>query len=167
MGDIQVFGGQYAMRIWLDPFKLNAYSLQPSDVSTAIRAQNIQVSAGKIGGLPSPDNQQLTATVRAQSRLQTPEQFRHIIVKSDRNGAIVRVGDVARVVRGDRAGRAVARAVRLQVRGSNQQPVVLVLRAEAVRAVVRETRAVAEAVCAAVLEAREVGCRLVHCFVVQ
>ncbi|MDJ0476392.1 efflux RND transporter permease subunit, partial [Pantoea eucalypti] len=57
----------------------------------------IQVSAGKIGGLPSPDNQQLTATVRAQSRLQTPEQFRNIIVKSDKSGAIVRVGDVARV----------------------------------------------------------------------
>ncbi|KGD72734.1 efflux RND transporter permease subunit [Pantoea vagans] len=97
VGDIQVFGGQYAMRIWLDPFKLNAFALQPSDVSAAIRSQNIQVSAGKIGGLPSPDNQQLTATVRAQSRLQTPEQFRNIIVKSDKSGAIVRVGDVARV----------------------------------------------------------------------
>lgn len=97
VGDIQVFGGQYAMRIWLDPFKLNAYALQPSDVTAAIRSQNIQVSAGKIGRLPSPENQQLTATVRAQSRLQTPEQFRNIIVKSDTRGAIVRVGDVARV----------------------------------------------------------------------
>ncbi|MDU4092044.1 MAG: efflux RND transporter permease subunit [Pantoea sp.] len=97
VGDIQVFGGQYAMRIWLDPYKLASFSLQPSDVSAAIQAQNIQISAGKIGGLPSPDNQQLTATVRAQSRLQTPEQFRNIIVKSDRSGAIVRVGDVARV----------------------------------------------------------------------
>ncbi|MDR7345622.1 multidrug efflux pump [Pantoea alhagi] len=97
VGDIQVFGGQYAMRIWLDPYKLASFSLQPADVSAAIQAQNIQISAGKIGGLPSPDNQQLTATVRAQSRLQTPEQFRNIIVKSDRNGAIVRVGDVARV----------------------------------------------------------------------
>jgi len=97
VGDIQVFGGQYAMRIWLDPAKLYSYALQPSDVAAAIRAQNVQISAGKIGGLPSPDNQQLTATVRAQSRLQTPEQFRNIIVKSDRSGAIVRVGDVARV----------------------------------------------------------------------
>ncbi|ARJ42704.1 multidrug efflux RND transporter permease [Pantoea alhagi] len=97
VGNIQVFGGQYAMRIWLDPYKLASFSLQPSDVSAAIQSQNIQISAGKIGGLPSPDNQQLTATVRAQSRLQTPEQFRNIIVKSDRNGAIVRVGDVARV----------------------------------------------------------------------
>ncbi|BCQ42465.1 hypothetical protein ERHA54_50680 (plasmid) [Erwinia rhapontici] len=65
VGNIQVFGGQYGMRIWLDPFKLNAFSLQPADISSAIQAQNIQVSAGKIGGLPSPANQQLTATVRA------------------------------------------------------------------------------------------------------
>lgn len=97
VGDIQVFGGQYAMRIWLDPLKLSAYSLQPSDISAAIRSQNIQVSAGKIGGLPSPDGQQLTATVRAQSRLQTAEQFRNIIVKSDVSGAALRLGDVARV----------------------------------------------------------------------
>ena len=97
VGDIQVFGGQYAMRIWLDPDKLYSYALQPSDVAAAIRAQNVQISAGKIGGLPSPENQQLTATVRAQSRLQSPEQFRNIIIKSDRSGAIVRVGDVARV----------------------------------------------------------------------
>lgn len=97
VGEIQVFGGQNAKRIWLDPFKLNSFALQPSDVSAAIRSQNIQVSAGKIGGLPSPDNQQLTATVRARSRLQSPEQFRNIIMKSDKSGAIVRVGGVARV----------------------------------------------------------------------
>lgn len=97
VGDIQVFGGEYAMRIWLDPTKLYNYNLQTSDISAAIRAQNVQVSAGKIGGLPSPKNQQLTATVRAQSWLQTPEQFRNIIVKSEKDGATVRLGDVAKV----------------------------------------------------------------------
>ncbi|MGK9174616.1 efflux RND transporter permease subunit [Yokenella regensburgei] len=97
VGDIQVFGGQYAMRIWLDPFKLNSFALQPSDISSAIQAQNIQVSAGKIGGLPSSSSQQLTATVRAQSRLQTAEEFRNIIVRSSKDGATVRLGDVARV----------------------------------------------------------------------
>lgn len=97
VGNIQVFGGQYAMRIWLDPFKLKAFSLQPADISSAIQAQNIQVSAGKIGGLPSPANQQLTATVRAQSRFQTVDEFRGIIVKSDVDGSTVRLGDVARV----------------------------------------------------------------------
>lgn len=97
VGDVQVFGGQYAMRIWLDPLRLSAFSLQPSDVAAAVRSQNIQVSAGKIGGLPAPDNQQLTATVRAQSRLQTAEQFRNIIIRSDSSGAVLRLSDVARV----------------------------------------------------------------------
>lgn len=97
VGNIQVFGGEYAMRIWLDPFKLNAFSLQPSDVSAAILAQNIQVSAGKIGGLPSAAHQQLTATVRAQSRLQSVDEFKKIIIKSEADGSTVRLGDVARV----------------------------------------------------------------------
>ncbi|MGL4683928.1 MAG: efflux RND transporter permease subunit, partial [Hafnia alvei] len=100
VGTLQVFGAEYAMRIWLDPAKLASYSLMPSDVQTAIEAQNVQVSAGKIGALPSPNTQQLTATVRAQSRLQTVEQFKNIIVKSQSNGAVVRIGDVARVEMG-------------------------------------------------------------------
>lgn len=103
VGNIQVFGGEYAMRIWLDPYKLNAFSLQPSDVSDAIQAQNIQVSAGKIGGLPSSDTQQLTATVRAQSRFQTVDEFRNIILQSNSNGATVRLSDVARVEIGSEA----------------------------------------------------------------
>lgn len=103
VGNIQVFGGEYAMRIWLDPYKLNAFSLQPSDVSDAIQAQNIQVSAGKIGGLPSSDTQQLTATVRAQSRFQTVDEFRNIILQSKSNGATVRLSDVARVEIGSEA----------------------------------------------------------------
>lgn len=100
VGSLQVFGAQYAMRIWLDPAKLAGYSLMPSDVQSAIEAQNVQVSAGKIGALPSSDKQQLTATVRAKSRLQTVAQFEDIIVKSDSSGAVVRVGDVARVEMG-------------------------------------------------------------------
>ncbi len=71
VGSLQVFGAEYAMRVWMDPTKLASYSLMPSDVQSAIEAQNVQVSAGKIGALPSSSAQQLTATVRAQSRLQT------------------------------------------------------------------------------------------------
>lgn len=82
VGSLQVFGAEYAMRVWMDPTKLASYSLMPSDVQSAIEAQNVQVSAGKIGALPSSNAQQLTATVRAQSRLQTPDQFKAIIVKS-------------------------------------------------------------------------------------
>ncbi|AGB76123.1 hydrophobe/amphiphile efflux-1 (HAE1) family transporter [Enterobacteriaceae bacterium strain FGI 57] len=109
VGSLQVFGAEYAMRIWMDPAKLASYSLMPSDVQTAIEAQNVQVSAGKIGALPSPDTQQLTATVRAQSRLQTVAQFKDIIVKSQSNGAVVRIGDVARVEMGSEDYTAVAK----------------------------------------------------------
>ncbi|HDR2787179.1 TPA: efflux RND transporter permease subunit [Enterobacter asburiae] len=100
VGSLQVFGAEYAMRIWLDPAKLASYSLMPSDVQSAIEAQNVQVSAGKIGALPSSNAQQLTATVRAQSRLQTVDQFKNIIVKSQSNGAVVHISDVARVEMG-------------------------------------------------------------------
>lgn len=97
VGGVQVFGAQYAMRIWLDPAKLAAYGLMPSDVIAAIESQNAQVSAGKIGGMPSSLGQQLNATVTAQSKLKTPEEFQNIIVKHDMAGATVRVGHVARV----------------------------------------------------------------------
>ncbi|MCS3433788.1 efflux RND transporter permease subunit [Klebsiella sp. BIGb0407] len=109
VGSLQVFGAEYAMRIWMDPAKLASYALMPSDLQTAIEAQNVQVSAGKIGAMPSPDTQQLTATVRSQSRLQTVEQFKDIIVKSQANGAIVRLGDVARVEVGNEDYTAVAK----------------------------------------------------------
>jgi len=97
VGEIQLFGAQYAMRIWLDPMKLTQYNLTSLDVVAAIRSQNAQVSAGQIGGTPSLPSQELNATVSAQSRLQTPEQFRKIILKSDTSGASVSLGDVARV----------------------------------------------------------------------
>ena len=97
VGDVNVFGSKYAMRIWLDPNKLQSLQLMPSDVITAIQNQNVEVAAGEIGGMPQPQGQMLDATVTAQSRLQTPEQFRNIIVKSDPSGARVLLSDVARV----------------------------------------------------------------------
>ena len=97
VGSIRIFGSQYAMRIWLDPSKLLSYKLNPSDISNAILAQNVQVSAGKIGAMPTLNNQQLNATVTAESKLQTPEEFRNIIVKHSSDGALVRLSDVARV----------------------------------------------------------------------
>ncbi|ABD06944.1 Hydrophobe/amphiphile efflux-1 HAE1 [Rhodopseudomonas palustris HaA2] len=97
VGDTQLFGSGYAMRIWLDPDKLAKYALMPSNVATAVEAQNTQVSAGQLGGLPSRKGQQLNATVTARSRLQTPEQFRNIILKSTTDGSLVRLNDVATV----------------------------------------------------------------------
>jgi multidrug efflux pump len=97
VGTAIVFGSPYAMRVWLDPYKLRNYSLQPSDVRAAIQAQNVQVSAGSIGALPALPDQALSATVTAQSQLQTPEEFRKIILKSTSDGAVVHLSDVARV----------------------------------------------------------------------
>ncbi|MBU2979601.1 efflux RND transporter permease subunit [Alteromonas sp. C1M14] len=97
VGDTNVFGSEYAMRIWLDPTKLAAYDLMPSDIATAINNQNVQVAAGKIGAMPALDSQELNATVTAQSMMSTPDQFRQIIVKYDSTGANVLLGDVARI----------------------------------------------------------------------
>jgi multidrug efflux pump len=97
VGNIQAFGSQYAMRIWMDPYKLKNYSLEPADVATAIQAQNVQVSAGSIGAQPAVKGQELNATVTAQSQLQTPQQFRDIILKTSTGGAVVHLSDVARV----------------------------------------------------------------------
>ncbi|NJC35247.1 multidrug efflux pump [Sphingomonas jejuensis] len=97
VGETNVFGSQYAMRIWLDPSRLASYSLMPSDVVTAIQNQNTEVAAGELGGQPQPSTQLLNATVTAQARLQTPQQFENIILKTQPNGATVRLADVARV----------------------------------------------------------------------
>ena len=109
VGDTQVFGGQYAMRIWLDPFKLNSVSLTTSDVKAAIVAQNAQVSAGQIGGAPSVPGQQLNAVITAQSRLQTPDQFKAIVLKTNTDGSSVKLADVARVELGQDSYSAVSR----------------------------------------------------------
>ena len=97
VGEVQVFGGQYAMRIWLDPAKLLNYKLTPADVKSALQAQNAQVSAGQLGGSPSVEGQQLNATVTALSRLQTPKQFEAILLRTTAQGASVYLRDVARV----------------------------------------------------------------------
>jgi multidrug efflux pump len=97
VGDFQLFGAQYAMRVWMDPVKLNNYSLTPVDVSNAIQAQNVQVAAGELGGLPSIKGQQLNATIIGPSRLRTPEQFGNILLKVSSTGSQVRLRDVARI----------------------------------------------------------------------
>ncbi len=100
VGSVQLFGSKYAMRIWLDPDKLKTYSLQPSDIIAAVRAENAQVSVGQLGDLPSVPGQQLNATIISQGRLQTPEQFRAIALRTNASGSTLRLGDVARVERG-------------------------------------------------------------------
>ena len=97
VGSLQVFGSQYAMRIWLDPNKLDAYQLAPSDIIASVQAQNRQVAVGELGGTPAVAGQELNATITAQSRLQTPEQFREIILRSNPDGSLLKLGDVARV----------------------------------------------------------------------
>ncbi|ALD97520.1 MULTISPECIES: efflux RND transporter permease subunit [Pseudomonas] len=97
VGDFQVFGSQYAMRIWLDPAKLNNFQLTPVDVKDAITAQNVQVSSGQLGGLPSISGQQLNATIIGKTRLQTAEQFGNIFLKVNTDGSQVRLKDVATV----------------------------------------------------------------------
>ena len=98
VGDFTLFGAPYAMRIWLDPAKLNAHQLTPSDVIAAVKSQNVQVSAGQLGGLPTiNDKVQLQATVLGKTRMKTAEEFREIMLKVKPNGAQVRLKDVADV----------------------------------------------------------------------
>ncbi|MBV9991121.1 MAG: efflux RND transporter permease subunit [Alphaproteobacteria bacterium] len=109
VGQARVFGSPYAMRIWLDPFKLNSFALTPVDVRNAVLAQNVQVSAGELGAQPTVKGQQLDATVTAQSRLETPEQFRNIVLRTSTTGAVVRLKDVARVELGAQSYAVVSR----------------------------------------------------------
>ncbi|ATE63406.1 efflux RND transporter permease subunit [Rhizorhabdus dicambivorans] len=97
VGDTQVLGAQYAMRVWLDPFKMATLGVTVGDVKAAIRAQNAQVSAGQVGGLPSVKGQALNAVITAQSRLRTVEEFQEILLRSNRDGSAVKLADVARV----------------------------------------------------------------------
>ena len=95
VGDVQTLGSGYAMRIWLDPALLEKYALMPSDVSSALEAQNTEVSAGQLGALPAIKGQQLNATISARSKLQTVEEFRNVVVKASSDGAVVLLGDIA------------------------------------------------------------------------
>lgn len=97
VGAVRNFGSPYAMRVWLDPHRLNSYGLMPSDITEAIEAQNTEVPVGELGARPSSDIQQLNISVTALSRLQTPQQFRDIVLKTAASGAVVTLGDVARV----------------------------------------------------------------------
>ncbi len=97
VGDVQLFGAQYAMRLWIDPQRLDGYGLTPADVSAAVQAQNAQVSAGQLGGAPSVPGQQINATITAQTRLRTPDEFRGILLRVNPDGSQIRLRDVARV----------------------------------------------------------------------
>ena len=110
VGNVNVFGSAYAMRIWLDPAKLRTYGLVPADITAAVQAQNAQVSAGQLGQTPTDDARQaINATVTVQSYLQTPEQFRNILLKSNTDGAQIRLGDVATVEIGSESYSDIAR----------------------------------------------------------
>ena len=109
VGEVQVFGSKYAMRVWLDPSKLAAFELAPEDVVGAIQAQNAQVSAGAFGALPAPEGQMLNATVTAQSLLRTPEDFEQIVLRAETSGGLVLLKDVARVEIGSETYGTIAR----------------------------------------------------------
>jgi multidrug efflux pump len=97
VGNLNVFGSQYAMRIWLDPTRLNSYALAPLDVTAALQSQNVQISGGQLGGTPAVNNQQLTATITEATLMRTPEDFGNILLKVLPDGSQVRLRDVARI----------------------------------------------------------------------
>src|SRR4030088_776374 len=97
VGNLSVFGSQYAMRIWLDPNKLASFALTPLDVTAALQAQNVQTAGGQLGGTPAVQNQQLNAAITGETLLRTPEQFDNILLKVQPDGSQVRLRDVARV----------------------------------------------------------------------
>src|SRR5579863_6642661 len=109
VGDTQFFGSQYAMRIWLDPLKMANLGVTVGDITDAVTAQNAQVSAGQIGGLPTIPGQRLNVIVNVQSRLQTPQQFGDIIVRANPDGSTVKLSDVARVEMGAENDRYISR----------------------------------------------------------
>ncbi|MBT9384329.1 multidrug efflux RND transporter permease subunit [Pseudooceanicola sp. CBS1P-1] len=97
VGSIQMFGSEYAMRIWLDPAKLYKYGLTPSDVTSAVSEQNTNVTVGSLGDLPSAQGQQVTISLKAQSQLSTVDDFRKIVLTTTDDGSSVYLGDVARI----------------------------------------------------------------------
>ena len=100
VGNFNIFGTQYAMRIWLDPNKMNSFALTPLDVTTAIQGQNVQISGGQLGGAPAVENQQLNATITEATLLRTPDEFGRIVLKALPDGSQVRLRDVARIALG-------------------------------------------------------------------
>ena len=97
VGEVENFGTQYAMRIWVDPNKLTSYSLTFEDVIEALRAYNVEVSAGQLGGMPAESGQRLNASIIVQHLLETPEEFSSIPVRINQNGSVIKISDIARV----------------------------------------------------------------------
>ena len=137
VGDFILFGDSYAMRIWLDPARLNSFQLMPQDVINAVRAQNVQISAGQLGGLPTRPGVQLSATVLGKSRLKTAEEFGEILLKVQKNGAQVRLKDVAEInlgardfsISGNYMGKPAASIALRLATGANQLETVKAVRA--------------------------------------
>src|SRR6195952_2457610 len=100
VGNFSVFGSQYAMRIWLDPHKLDSFALTPLDVTAALQAQNVQISGGQLGGTPAVPGQQLNATITEATLMRTPDQFGAVLLKAMPDGSQVRLRDVARIALG-------------------------------------------------------------------
>jgi HAE1 family hydrophobic/amphiphilic exporter-1/multidrug efflux pump len=109
VGDTQLFGSQYAMRVWIDPYKMQGLKVTTGDIRNAITAQNAQVSAGQIGGLPTVKGQAINAVVTAQSRLRTAEQFGAIVLRTNTDGSSVKLSDVARVEIGAETASSISR----------------------------------------------------------
>ncbi|HDS7217402.1 TPA: efflux RND transporter permease subunit [Klebsiella aerogenes] len=109
VGDVQLFGAQYAMRIWLDGNLLNKYNLTPVDVINQLKVQNDQIAAGQLGGTPSVKGQQLNASIIAQTRLKDPEEFGKVTLRVNADGSVVRLKDVARIELGGESYNVVAR----------------------------------------------------------
>ncbi|HCI46801.1 MAG TPA: hydrophobe/amphiphile efflux-1 family RND transporter [Rhodospirillaceae bacterium] len=109
VGSVNVFGAQYAMRIWLDPDKLNSFNLTVMDISAAIRSENAQIAAGQLGGAPAVKGQDINATIIAQTRLRDPGEFGNILVRVNSDGSQIRLRDVARIELGSENYEIVAR----------------------------------------------------------
>ena len=109
VGDVQLFGAQYAMRIWLDADLLNKYKLTPVDVINQLKVQNDQIAAGQLGGTPALPGQQLNASIIAQTRLKNPEEFGKVTLRVNSDGSVVRLKDVARVELGGENYNVIAR----------------------------------------------------------
>jgi multidrug efflux pump len=109
VGDTQLFGAQYAMRIWLDANLLNKYQLTPVDVINELKIQNNQIAAGQLGGTPAVGNQQLNASIIAQTRLKDPQEFGNVTLRVNSDGSVVRLRDVAHIELGGENYNVVAR----------------------------------------------------------
>jgi multidrug efflux pump len=117
VGDTRTFGSMKSMRIWLDPDKLYSFNMTPVDVQSAVQVQNTDISAGELGGLPAIQGQQISATIQAQSRLQSVEDFQNIILRVNEDGSQVRLKDVARVELGSESYSIVSRYKRKPATG--------------------------------------------------